>query len=77
MPTTSANPAPAKSNFDWKHMVLGAISAALGVVVPVELHYLQGVDWNMAWPAGAPIIMGIIHIATEYYTNLPKAGVAS
>lgn len=60
----------AAPTMDWKHIALGAVSAALGVVVPVELHYLQGVDWNLVWPAGAPFVMGILHIATEYFTNL-------
>jgi len=69
MPTTSANPTPVKPAFDWKHMALGALSAALGVLVPVELHYLQGVDWATAWPAGAPIIMGLLHMANEYVSN--------
>jgi hypothetical protein len=73
---TDSTPAPLVSKpiptMDWKHIALGALSTALGVLIPVELHYLQGIDWASVWPAGAPIIMGILHMANEYFTNQPK-----
>ena len=53
---------------DWKHIVLGAVAALL----PVEMHYLAGLDWNAIAPAYASTILGLLGIANEIVSNTEK-----
>ena len=53
---------------DWKHLVLSGVM----VLLPVEVHFLMGVDWTQLAPAYASTIVGVLQFANEILTNLPK-----
>jgi hypothetical protein len=55
-----------KSTLDWKHIAIGA----LGVVTPVLVHYLGGVDWSALGPVWSTTVLGALTAANEIVTNL-------
>jgi hypothetical protein len=55
---------------DWKHIAIGAVA----VLMPVELHYLLGLDWATLIPAYSSTIVGALQIINEVVTNtVPKS----
>ncbi|MBV8472974.1 MAG: hypothetical protein JO107_05455 [Hyphomicrobiales bacterium] len=68
MTNAPVTPGSPRSTVDWKHIALGAVA----VFLPVELHYLIGLDWNAISPAYASTILGVLGIANEIVSNVEK-----